>query len=128
MRFAEQPDSSLEYDPGQWIGEFENETRACESSTEEAIRQGVDELQEKLCASATRYYNKSFELALRNRAELDANLSLVAAERISCSTTATEPSKSFRSLRLIVGSLETFRWGRWQAWILAEPMHFPGQG
>ena len=73
-------------------GELEKETRACETSTEEAIRSaeptkklpalrhGVDELQEKLCASATAYYNKCFELALRNRAELDTTLSVVAAE------------------------------------------------
>ena len=74
------------------IGELDNETWDCECSTREAIRgaepikklsalrHGVDELQEKLCASATGYYNKCFERALRNRAELDATLSVVAAE------------------------------------------------
>jgi hypothetical protein len=78
-------------EPGK-IGELENETWACERSTAEAIRgaeptrklsalsHGVDELQERLCASGKRYYNECFELALRNRAELDATLSVVAGE------------------------------------------------
>ena len=66
-----------EGEPGK-IGELENETWGCERSTAEAILgtqptekrsafyHGFDELREKLCAAATKYYNTCFELALSN--------------------------------------------------------------
>lgn len=89
------------------IGELENETLDCEHSTAEAIRSaeptkklsalydGIYELQGKLCAAATRYYNACFELALSNRTELDATLSVVAAEIRSTASNPADFARAF---------------------------------
>lgn len=106
----------LDGEPGK-IGELENETWDCECSTREAIcgaeptkklsalRHGLDELQKRLCASATRYYNKCFRLALRNRTELDATFSVVAAE-LGRTSHISNPAEFARAFT--IGDLSTF--------------------
>jgi hypothetical protein len=90
------------------IGELDRETWQCEHSTEEAIREaqptakltafysGIHEWQGQLCASATRYYNTSFELALGNGVDLGTTFSVIEA-KIGSSANISSPAEFARS-------------------------------
>jgi hypothetical protein len=94
-------------EPGK-IGELENETLRCEHSTAQAILaaqpteklsafyHGFDDLQEKLCAAAAKYYNACFELALRNGVELDATRRINNPAEFARSLTSVDLSTFLR--------------------------------
>jgi len=87
--------------PPDGIGELEWETGGCESSAAKAVvgakpeRKlsafycGFDELREKLCALASRYYRTCFEIARSNRTELNVDNPADLARSITAKDVST---------------------------------------